>query len=78
MKMRNVHLCGGAAEYARSTRTLEPGDRVLICGDHPWTGHTGEFVAAEILHVINKPGLRIRLDNGMECFVMEPRHLQRL
>lgn len=59
-------------------RTLEPGDRVLICGDHPWTGHTGEFVAVEMLSVIEVPGLRIKLDNGCECFVMEPRHLRRI
>jgi len=35
-KMRNVHLCGGAAAYMRKTRPLEPGDKVLITGDHPF------------------------------------------
>jgi hypothetical protein len=65
-------------EDKATTRTLEPGDRVMVCGDHPWSGHTGEFVNVEIMGVLNKPGLRIRLDNGMECFVMEPRHLRRV
>ena len=59
-------------------RGLEPGDRVLIRGDHPWAGHTGEFVRVDRLHVTDEFGLLIHLDNGRECYVMEPRHLERI
>lgn len=52
------------------TPTIQPGTRVLIKGDHPWAGHTGEFLRFEKTPFGECP--RIRLDNGHECFVMKP------
>lgn len=57
---------------------LQAGDRVLVTGDHPWTGHTGEFVKIETLHALGVPGLLIQLDNGCRCYVTKKEHLVRL
>lgn len=64
-------------DKSHQTRQLEIGDRVFIVGNHPWTGHSGTLIAVEILHAIGEPGCRIRLDNGIECFVLQPGLLQR-
>lgn len=50
---------------------IKLGERVLIIGDHPWTGHTGEFVRQEHIEGF---GIRpvVRLDSGQEVFVMRP------
>lgn len=59
-------------------KPLEIGDRVLIVGDHPWTGHSGTLIAAETLAALGRVGLRVRLDNHLECFVLHPEQLRRL
>lgn len=45
------------------------GKRILIRGKHPWAGETGEITSIETLPVCRKEGMRVALDNGMECFV---------
>lgn len=61
------------------------GDRVYICGDHPHSDKLGEIVAIEANPadlLLQRPkireSLRVRTDDGMECFVMEPRHVKRI
>ncbi len=50
------------------------GERVHICGNHPWAGEVGEAVKVERTGV--GPALRVRLDNGTECFVFQRSHIQ--
>lgn len=49
-------------------RIPKAGARVLLCGDHPWTGEVGEFIEYRETPYGYKP--LIRLDNGYEVFVM--------
>ena len=44
---------------------IKPGARILIVGDHPWTGHSGEIV--DIMKTMMGSMWKVRLDNGMEC-----------
>jgi hypothetical protein len=54
---------------------MKVGDRVLIVGDHPWSGHSGEYIGSEKLNMLpGVTGHRVRLDVGTECFVMEEKH----
>jgi hypothetical protein len=49
---------------------LKVGDQVVIVGNHPWSGSTGEVVA--IQEVMGKPRPRVRLHaNGHEVFIMK-------
>ena len=44
-------------------------NRVLIIGDHPWTGHVGTLVAVEKPSIGILPVMgRVRLDDGHECY----------
>lgn len=49
---------------------IQPGTRVLITGNHSWTGHTGKFVEFQDTPFGKRP--LVELDNGQRCFVMNP------
>ena len=43
--------------------------RVIIKDkDHPWHGHAGEIVGEDFLPVIRETKIRVRLDEGHECY----------
>jgi hypothetical protein len=58
----------------RAKDRLPVGTRVIIGGDHPWAGHTGEIVRWETVHLFRAEGPKpvVKLDSGQECFVMSP------
>jgi hypothetical protein len=39
--------------------------RVLLRGDHPWQGYSGEIIENPVV-VDGSPAMRVRLDNGQE------------
>lgn len=43
--------------------------RVLLRGDHPWSGHTGEVLGDT--SVMNTNALKVRLDNGQEVLAFD-------
>ena len=45
------------------------GKRVLIKGDHPWSGHTGKCTGK--IDTIVGQGFIIELENGMKCTVFK-------
>jgi hypothetical protein len=49
------------------------GTRVLIVGDHPWTGECGKVLAIEAIRFAL--AARVELDVGGECFA-EAKHLK--
>jgi hypothetical protein len=52
------------------------GKRIKIIGDHPWEGETGKLVAEEReVGLFKKPAFRVRLDNGIECFVFSTKNI---
>lgn len=53
------------------------GDRVLITGNHPWSGYSGEYVYNELIEAYGAMYPVIRLDNGMTCFVMKPEQFKK-
>lgn len=60
------------------------GEFVDIIGDHPHSGKRGTIAAIEANPADRLLGrspvreaLRVSLSDGMECFVMEPRHVRR-
>lgn len=53
------------------------GKRVLIIGDHPWSGEVG--TATEVKQVpTGTKGIIVELDNGTSCFVFKESNLQML
>jgi hypothetical protein len=56
---------------------FKPGDRVLICGKHPWSGERGQVVCAQEVPLIHTVGLHVALDNGTGCYVFERREVMR-
>jgi hypothetical protein len=48
--------------------------RVMIVGDHPWSGHSGEALELQTFKHLLPPMVRVRLDDapdvpeGHECF----------
>lgn len=59
-------------------QSIKLGQRVLITGDHPWAGHTGEFIREEFISVLRVTRPVVKLDNGQECFVMKLVNWQRV
>lgn len=51
-------------------RTLRPGMRVLIQGDHPHSGKSGIYIGLDDTIFGERP--RVRLDDGTETFLMNP------
>ena len=48
---------------------MKIGTRVVIKDkEHPWHGHAGEIVGEDLLSVIRKTKIRVRLDEGHECY----------
>jgi hypothetical protein len=54
---------------------IEPGTKVVIVGNHPHAGKRGEFV--EFRRTIFGDRPVVKLENGDECFVMNPDEWQR-
>lgn len=51
------------------------GKRVIVVGDHPWSGEIGE--GKEVRRpTFGKPGLIVALDNGTDCFVFSEKNLK--
>lgn len=52
------------------------GTRVLMMSGHPHAGKSGEIIRWEVVHLFASEGPKpvIRLDDGQECFAMDPRH----
>jgi len=50
--------------------------RVLLCGDHPWAGFSGNWIGWEECRAhsvcADRPVPRVRLDNGQEVLVIHP------
>jgi hypothetical protein len=46
---------------ARTKATV--GRRVLLCGQHPWVGHTGEVIERQEMTGV----IVVRLDDGIEA-----------
>jgi hypothetical protein len=68
-----------------SLRPYRVGDQVLIGGDHPHAGKMGEIIAIEpnpadrlLQRERIREALRVKTQDGDECFVMEPKHVRRL
>lgn len=57
--------------FGRSLKrvVLQPGVRVLITGNHPWTGHSG--VVEERIATLVGCMWRVNLDNGMNAGVYD-------
>lgn len=51
------------------------GKKVLIIGNHPWSGEIGKGKEVKPT-VIGKSGLIVSLNNGTECFVFRESELQ--
>lgn len=50
---------------------LNLGDRVIMTDTHAWAGEVGTFVGDEfVIGFGYRP--KIKLDNGVSCFVMSP------
>ena len=48
---------------------MDIGTRVVIKDtEHPWYGHAGKIVGKDFLPVIRKTKIRVRLDEGHECY----------
>jgi hypothetical protein len=47
---------------------MKQGDRVVIIGNHPWKGKSGEFISDEVIQITGIAKHKIRLDNGISCF----------
>ena len=45
---------------------IREGTRVLVVGDHPWKGFSGEVIGT-IKPIMGGYMWKVRLDNGMEC-----------
>ena len=44
-------------------------DRVVIVGNHPWKGNSGEYIGDEVIQITGIAKYKVRLDNGFSCFV---------
>lgn len=49
--------------------------RVLIAGEHPWSGEIGTVKAFENTK-LGKTGYLVQLDNGTSCYVFNRNQLQ--
>ena len=63
-------------EEMKSGGAMKVGDRVWLLHGHPWADHIGTCVRFERIAVFNEIHPVIRLDDGHECFVMEPEHYE--
>lgn len=45
------------------------GKHVTIVGSHPWSGETGHIVSFEKMGVLPTMAYKVKLNNGIECFV---------
>lgn len=52
---------------SQSRLVIQPGVRVLVTGQHPWSGHSG--VVEERIQTLVGAMWRVNLDNGMNAGV---------
>lgn len=50
-------------------------ERVLIVGNHPWAGHSGEIVEHGKTF-LGKPLIHVQLDNGMKAGILDLKNLE--
>lgn len=57
----------GAPAVVLQRVVIRPGQRIIVTGDHPWSGELGEYVRDQQIPF----GLRalVQLENGTDCFV---------
>lgn len=58
---------GGNSAHSLHRLVIQPGVRVLITGNHPWTGHSG--VVEERIVTLVGGMWRVNLDNGINAGV---------
>ena len=63
-----------------TTKEVFPvGERVVLFGDHPYSGQAGEVIRYEVFTGLETDGERpiILLDDGSETTVFKPQHIGR-
>lgn len=50
------------------------GKRVVLVGDHPWSGYTGTVEGKEVL--LAREALKVKLENGSSCYVFDPAQIR--
>jgi len=55
---------------------LKIGDKVVLCGDHPWAGYRGTVVGWEVLGLNCQTMTMLKLSNGARVVAQEPDHIR--
>jgi len=58
-------------------KVLKGGDRVVLCGDHPWATSAGTVIGWEFVDLFSVELPKVRLDEGPECFVFSPTQVRK-
>ena len=60
-----------------SETQIPVGARVMMFGDHPWSGHSGVIVDYQVFTGLERDGERpiVELDNGMRTTAFKPCHI---
>ncbi len=60
---------------------FKSGDRVFIREGHPWAGEFATVLGFEYITILRQKGqweMKVKLNNGIECYISEDKHVQLL